>query len=104
MIRLTSLAIAAAVLSIGAIAPASAEDVVRVSYGDLDLSTASGKTVLTSRLHRAADSLCFAGKVRDLGVLAACRDDVMASVRPAIQLAVNDAAHQSGSIVARTLR
>jgi len=106
MIRFPSLALAAAVLtaSVGAIAPASAETAIHVSYRDLDLSSATGKAVLITRLHRAADTLCFAGKVRDLGVLTGCRSDVMASVQPAIQLAVNDAARDTGSIAVRTLR
>lgn len=112
MIRLASLPIAAAILatSLSVSAAPMSDNVVRVSYRDLDLTSASGQAVLTHRLHRAADMLCYAGKTRDLAILSACRSDVMASVQPAVQLAINDSkaggvtADAAADVTLRTLR
>ena len=54
----------AGVCLIGATAPAAAEPVSRtkmVSYGDLNLASASGRKVLDSRINRAAHNVCFNG-------------------------------------------
>ena len=92
MTRFTPLAVAAAMLATSvsflAVTPASAENVVRVSYRDLDLTSAGGQAVLAKRLRRAADTLCFAGQTRELAPLAACRSDVMAGVARPVQLAM----------------
>ncbi len=111
MNRLTPLALAAAVLassvSILVATPAAAENSVRVRYGDLDLATSGGQAVLAHRLRRAADILCFADKTRELAPLQACRSDVLASVRPAVQLAMkggNVRVAMGESIAVRALR
>jgi len=55
----------AGVCLIGATAPAAAQPVAHtktVSYGDLNLASASGRKVLDSRINRAARSLCFDGE------------------------------------------
>ena len=107
MTRFTSLALAAAVLA-GALAPIAAparsENAVRVSYSDLDLSSSDGRAVLTRHLRRAADTLCGAGKIRDLAVLTACRTDVLAGIRPSIQLALEKSAVRVARIDTATAR
>jgi len=54
----------AGVCLIGATAPAAAQPVAHtktVSYGDLNLASASGRKVLDSRINRAAHNVCFNG-------------------------------------------
>ena len=54
----------AGVCLIGATAPAAAQPVAQtklVSYGDLNLASASGRKVLDSRINRAAHNVCFNG-------------------------------------------
>ncbi len=111
MTRFTPLAVAAAMLATSlapvAASAAPADNAVRVSYRDLDLTTADGQAVLATRLRRAADTLCFAGKTRELAPLAACRSDVMASVvRPAQLAMANDPVRLAavGSATVQALR
>jgi UrcA family protein len=111
MTRFTPLALAAAMLasslSIFAASSASAEQVVRVSYRDLDLATVDGQAMLAKRLRHAADTLCFAHEARELAPLTACRSDVMAGIARPIQLAMaQDAVRLAGvgSATAQALR
>ncbi len=68
--------LAAASLSLLAVAPAAAETVT-VSYADLDVTTPAGAAVLAERVKSSADTVCGRPESRDLKVLAdwqACRD------------------------------
>jgi UrcA family protein len=54
----------AGVCLVAAAAPAAAQPVAHtttVSYGDLNLASASGRKVLDSRINRAAHNVCFNG-------------------------------------------
>lgn len=80
-----------------AAAPAIAEGAksVKVSYADLNLSSALGKTALDRRVARAADRVCRVGHERDLMLEAAakrCAADARESTQPAIELAYRKAA------------
>ena len=77
MIRLSPFALAAAVLAtsvtVAAASPSAAATAVRVSYADLDLSSATGRATLDSRLDRAVSKVCFSADQLDLGNVRACR-------------------------------
>ncbi|WP_231958758.1 UrcA family protein [Altererythrobacter sp. B11] len=61
------MALAAASLSILAIAPAQAEDgAYTVSYGDLDLSSPAGAHTLALRVDAGVDRVCERPFIRDL--------------------------------------
>ena len=102
MTRLSPLALATAMAATSfvplAAMPASAADAVRVSYRDLDLTTTGGQAVLAKRLRRAANRLCFANQTRALGPLWACRADVLAGIRPSVQLAMKKSAVREAMI------
>jgi UrcA family protein len=62
-----------------------------VSYADLDLGTAAGRTRLDSRIRRAAKSLCLDEGVRDLADRLdqkSCMNFAVASARPQIEQAI----------------
>lgn len=65
-----------------AAAPAAAEDVVvRINYGDLDLTTPAGAELLGERIEANAADACRRPFIRDLkGVVAfeKCKDQVVA--------------------------
>jgi UrcA family protein len=68
-----------------------------VHYGDLDLSAEQGRKTLDHRIHRAVDNLCHVDAVRNIGLVRHCRQDVMATVRPAVQLAIRNSADRIAS-------
>lgn len=77
--------LAAASLTLVATSPALAQNdastIAKVSYGDIDLSTAKGKRILKLRVSRAAATVCDQVNVRfDTAVRVAqdnCRADTM---------------------------
>ncbi len=84
---MTKLAIASAVavaLSSIAAAPAVAQDSqIVVSYGDLDLNTATGVQTLDARLEAGVKAVCGRPDIRDLksgAAFAQCKDAAMTSV------------------------
>ena len=83
---MNKLAIASAVavtLSSIAAAPVAARDTqVAVSYGDLDLATATGAQALGERLEAGVKAVCDRPDIRDLKSMAAweqCKDAAMTS-------------------------
>ena len=74
-------ALAAATLSILAVAPAAAEEAhVTVSYGDLDIASPAGAEALSQRLQNGIEAACGRADSRDLKVRAAqaaCKDAAM---------------------------
>ncbi|MBV9932295.1 MAG: UrcA family protein [Alphaproteobacteria bacterium] len=55
----------------------------RVSYAELNLSSAGGRHLLNGRIHRAAERLCRDDRVRDLGRHTAGEACVVAAVKSA---------------------
>lgn len=106
MTRFTPIALAAAMLasSLAPAAPASAENAIYVVYRDLDLASPTGQATLARRLRRAADSLCDAGKRREMATLRVCRADVLADTMPSIQLAMRRNAVRQAMIESFTAR
>jgi len=86
-------ALAAASLSILAVAPAAAQEVhATVHFGDLDIASPSGAQELNSRLLSSIKSVCERPYIRDLKAVAAweaCKDTAMSSALE--QLAVKGA-------------
>lgn len=76
-------ALAAASLTLLAVAPAAAQEVqATVHYGDLDISSAAGAEVLNARLLGTVKSVCERPDIRDLKAVAAweaCKDAAMSS-------------------------
>ncbi len=97
---LSNLARAAVVAAaLAAAAPAIAEGAksVKVSYADLNLSSAPGKAALERRIARAADRVCRVGHEQGLQLKAAakrCAAETRESTQPAIELAHRNAANQ----------
>jgi UrcA family protein len=87
-------ALAAASLSLLAVAPAAAEEVsTTIHYGDLDIATAAGAQALNTRLLAGIDTVCAKPDSRDLKVIkswADCKDAAMSSALE--QLAAQGAA------------
>lgn len=105
MIRFTPLALAAAMLasSLAPIAAVAATDnVVRVSYRDLDLATSDGQSTLTRRLRNAANRLCHTDQTRGIALHAACREEVLAEVVRPIQLAMKQDAVRLAGVASAT--
>ena len=74
-------ALAAASLSLLAVAPAAAQELqATVSYGDLDISSAAGAEALNARLLGTVKSVCERPDIRDLKAVTAweaCKDAAM---------------------------
>ena len=87
-------ALAAASLSLLAVAPAAAQEVrATVHFGDLDIASAAGAEVLNARLLGTIESVCERPDMRDLKAMAAwegCKDAAMSSALE--QLAARGAA------------
>ena len=76
--KLTLITIAAALAATSVAVPAAAETSRHVAVGDLDLTSAQGQAILSSRLQRAAWQVCLyddAGAVRAPDKQAACARD-----------------------------
>jgi len=75
-------ALAAASLSLIAVAPAAAEEVhATVHYGDLDISSAAGAEVLAQRVEAGVEAACGKLESRDMKITAAwqaCKDTARA--------------------------
>jgi UrcA family protein len=86
-------ALAAASLSLLAVAPAAAQEVqATVHFGDLDLASAAGAEVLNARLLGSIKTVCARPDIRDLKAVAAweeCKDVAMSNALE--QLAVKGA-------------
>jgi len=76
-------ALAAASLSLLAVAPAAAQEVqATVHFGDLDLSSSAGAEELNARLLGSIKTVCARPSIRDLKAMAAweeCKDAAMSS-------------------------
>ena len=76
-------ALAAASLSLFAVAPAAAQEVQAiVHFGDLDVTSAAGAEVLNSRLLGTIESVCERPDMRNLKAMVAweaCKDAAMSS-------------------------
>jgi UrcA family protein len=76
-------ALAAASLSLIAVAPAAAQDThASVRYGDLDLASAAGAKELNTRLLGTIDAVCERPDMRSLWAVSAweaCKDRAMSS-------------------------
>ena len=83
MNKLAIKALAAASLSLLAIAPAAAQEVrVAIHYGDLDITSAAGAEQLNARLETGIKTACGRPEVRDFKSVTAwteCRDAAMSS-------------------------
>src|SRR5687768_3517250 len=102
MNRFAIKALAAASLSLLAVAPAAAEEVrVTVRYGDLDIASPAGARILASRLQNGAETACVRPEIRDLKSLAAweaCKDAAISAALA--QLAQQGAAIEGTSLAA----
>jgi len=84
------LALGATTASLGLITPAYAQDsnAASISIANLNLATARGQRLLSLRIHRAAETLCYDAndrldsRVRKAGNI--CRNEVTSSARAAI--------------------
>lgn len=78
-----AMALAAASLSLVAVAPAAAQESrVTVNYGDLDLASPAGSEALFERLVTGVRTVCERPDIRDLKAVAAwedCKDRAMSS-------------------------
>ena len=87
-------ALAAASLSLLAVAPAAAQEVqATVHIGDIDVASASGAEVLNARLLGTIKTVCERPDIRDLKAVTAweaCKDAAMSSALE--QFAVKSAA------------
>lgn len=76
-------ALAAASLSLLAIAPAAAQEAqVTIHYGDIDIASQAGAEVLNARLQTGIKSVCARPDSRDLKAAVAwneCKDTAMSS-------------------------
>jgi UrcA family protein len=105
MTRFSPIALAAALIATGVtLAPAASattipndSDVMVVHYGDLDLSSERGRTMLDRRIRRAVDDVCHVHAVRDIDLIRRCRESVMSTVQPAVQFAVRASADRVAS-------
>jgi len=110
MTRLSSITIAAALLASALPAVpvlAAADGIIRVAYGDLNLTSENGQAALTDRVRRAADKLCLVGQVRGLDQTLGCRKDVMTTTAPQIAMAIQNATVRfadAGSTIVVALR
>ena len=88
-------ALAAASLSVLAVAPAAAEQTsVTVAYGDLNIATQAGAEALNARLLNGISEACVRPDVRDVragAAFEACKDAAMS--RALEQLSLKTAAH-----------
>jgi len=93
MVRINILALAGAIIAstitIAAVTPAAAADTatVRVSYADLDLASAEGRSALDARIGAAASKVCVATNDRDLNAIGACRTASIADAKKVVTYA-----------------
>lgn len=94
-------ALAAASLSLLAVAPAAAQEVkATVFFGDLDIASAAGAETLNARLLGAIDAVCERPDIRDLKSNVAwneCKDAAMSSALE--QLALSGASLRHGTVI-----
>lgn len=99
MNRLSPFAFAAAILATGvtvmAATPGQAAT-AHVRYGDLDLSTASGRATLGSRINRAARTACWIENA-NIGGSEACRRQSVADAHEQLRHAMQDQTVQLAS-------
>jgi len=96
MTRLSPLAFAAAIFATGVTVMASspaAAATQHVRYGDLDLSTASGRATLDSRISRAAHTVCWIENGNISGA-EGCRRAAITNAREQMHRAMQDQAVQ----------
>lgn len=98
---LTLLALGAAACSAPAMAEGQSADLVSttVPFGDLDLSTASGRATLDKRIDKAARDVCEHGQnpTIELERLAGeCAERAQASARRSVEIALGDSMPVSG--------
>ena len=91
----TILAAAVVVASLGAAAPALAQSAesVTVSYADLNLGTASGRTALDRRITNAAEQLCGFYQPTELtwaAAVRACQSETVALAQPQVDAALRE--------------
>lgn len=99
MNRLSPLAFAAAILATGVTVMAGTPGqaaTAHVRYGDLDLSTASGRATLDGRINRAAHAACWIENA-NLGASEACRRESVADAHQQLRHAMQDQAVQLAS-------
>jgi len=92
MTRLSPLAFAAAIFATGVTVMASspvAAATQHVRYGDLDLTTASGRATLDSRISRAAQTVCWIEN-GNLSGTEGCRRAAIADAREQMHRATQD--------------
>jgi UrcA family protein len=90
---LAALAIASALVA-PTVSQAEEPNSVRVSFADLNLASDSGQRTLQRRITGAARTVCVIEDSRELGLSRAtndCRNDAIASARPAYEAAVASA-------------
>jgi len=99
MNRLSPIAFAAAILAIGLTVMAGSPGqaaTAHVRYGDLDLSTASGRATLDSRIDRAARATCWIENA-NISNSEACRRESVANAHEALRHATRDQSVQLAS-------
>jgi UrcA family protein len=90
---LAALAVASAVV-LPTVSQAEEPNSVRVSFADLNLASGVGQHMLQRRISGAARTVCVIEDSRELALRSAtnaCRNDAVASARPAYEAAVADA-------------
>lgn len=96
MNRLSPLAFAAAVVATGVTIMAGSPGqaaTAHVRYGDLDLSTASGRAALDGRIDRAARTTCWIENA-NISTSEACRRESVANAHEKLRQAMRDQAVQ----------
>jgi UrcA family protein len=81
-----------AALSIGLIAPVSAQENLaqaRISYRDIDVNTVRGQRILALRIHRAANALCDSADERLDSKARQTADQCRTQVKRDAQIAIN---------------
>ena len=99
MNRLSPLAFAAAIFATGVTVMAGSPGqaaTAHVRYGDLDLSTVSGRATLDSRINRAARTTCWIENAT-VSSSEACRRESVANAHEALRHATQDQVVQLAS-------
>jgi UrcA family protein len=99
MNRLSPLALAAAMFATGVSVMASSQAeaaIAHVRYGDLDLTTAAGRTTLDSRIDRAARTACWIEN-STISATEACRRESVANAHETLHRAMQDQVVQLAS-------
>ena len=94
--------VVASALVVPTVSQAADSNSVRVSYADLNLASQRGQHLLSSRIDRAAQTVCEIEDSRELALAREtnlCRSDAIERARPAYEAAVASARHGTVTVM-----